>query len=228
MERFSTPKLLQELSTLSGEDLGTLKNEMQNFATFMMMYNSAIKEVRTKLEILSDDLSVIENRNPIETIKSRVKKPESIFGKLRRKGYELTVNSILENLNDVAGIRVICSFVDDIYKVSDMLSRQDDINVIEVKDYIKNPKSNGYRSYHMILEIPVFFADHKRPMRVEVQFRTIAMDFWASLEHQMKYKKDIDGSETVVAQLKECADVIAETDLKMQEINKKLAGLENL
>jgi len=207
-------------------DFDLLKRQIRDFEIFMMMYGSAIKEVKTKLEILSDNLSVNYKRNPIEMIKSRIKRPESILEKLRRKGLDISTASVLENLNDVAGIRVICSFIDDIYEVADMLARQDDITVLEIKDYIKNPKPNGYRSYHMIIEIPVFFADSKRPMKVEVQFRTIAMDFWASLEHQMKYKKELEHSDEIAEELRNCAEIIARTDLRMQSISKSIARLE--
>lgn len=198
--------------------------KLQNFERLMMRYRSAIREVTTKLEVLNDELSLIGNRNPIETIQSRVKRPVSISGKLKKLGKPLTAESIEENLNDVAGIRVICSFIDDIYRVADMLTCQDDIKVIEIKDYIKNPKSNGYRSYHIILEIPVFFSDCKKPMRVEVQIRTVAMDFWASLEHQIKYKKDIPEQELeyLAAELKDCAETIAQTDRRMQDIKKRI------
>lgn len=187
-----------------------------------MMYNCAIKEVRTKFEVLNDELSATSNRNPIEMIKSRVKKPKSIINKLLRKGYPVSMASVMENLNDVAGVRVICSFINDIYKVASMLSAQDDIKVLEIKDYIEHPKENGYRSYHMIIEIPVFFSNVKQSIKVEVQLRTIAMDFWASLEHSMKYKKDIKNSEEIADELKKCADLISDTDFKMQEINNKI------
>ena len=163
--------------------------KLSRFNELMMRYNSAIREVRTKFEVLNEELSLKAGHNPIENIISRVKKPMSIVEKLRRQGNPITLESISEHLNDVAGIRVICSFIDDIYRVADMLAAQDDITVVQVKDYIKSPKLNGYRSYHMIVEVPVFFSDGKRPMRVEIQLRTVAMDFWASLEHQMKYKK---------------------------------------
>ncbi len=195
-----------------------------NFQEFMMMYNCAIREVKTKFEVLNDDLAVTNNRNPIEIIKSRVKKPESILGKLKRKNLPMSMESILENLNDVAGVRIICTFVDDIYAIAEMFQNQDDITVLEIKDYIKNPKENGYRSYHMIVEVPVFFSKQKMPMKVEVQLRTIAMDFWASLEHTMKYKKDIENSEEISKELKNCAELIAQTDLKMQTINKKITA----
>lgn len=206
----------------SSEQIDSLFQNARKFSDILMMYQCAIREVRTKFEILNDDLALHNNRNPIEMIKSRVKKPKSILEKLKRRGLELSIPSVLENLNDVAGIRVICSFVDDIYKVAEMFTRQDDVTLLQVKDYIKNPKPNGYRSYHMIVEIPVFFADRKQPVKVEVQLRTIAMDFWASLEHGMKYKKDMPEAEEVIAELKSCADIIAATDLRMQAINERI------
>lgn len=187
-----------------------------------MMYTCAIREVKTKLEVLNDELSVLNKRNPIELIKSRVKKPMSIMEKLQRRGLEISIDSMIQNLDDVAGIRVICTYVDDIYDVAKMLTRQDDVKVITYKDYIQNPKPNGYRSYHMIIEIPVFFSDRKRSMKVEVQIRTIAMDFWASLDHQLKYKKDVPNTAHISEQLKQCADVIAETDIKMLTIRKQI------
>lgn len=196
--------------------------QAEQFQQIMMMYNCAIKEVKTKLEILNDELSIRNKRNPIEFIKSRIKKPESIVDKLKRKGYEVSLESVIECLNDVAGIRVICSFVDDIYEVANMLTRQDDIKLIEVKDYIKNPKENGYRSLHLIVEIPVFFSDRTLPLKVEVQIRTIAMDFWASLEHKLKYKHSIEDAEIIGQELKECAEIISNTDFRMQRIRDKI------
>lgn len=192
------------------------------FQEMMMMYTCAIREVKTKLEVLNDELSVRNQRNPIEMIKSRVKKPSSIVEKLQRRGWEVSLESMMEHLDDIAGIRVICSFVDDIYQVAEMLTRQDDVKVIAIKDYIKNPKKNGYRSYHMIVEIPVFFSNEKRQMRVEVQIRTIAMDFWASLDHQLKYKKDFIDSSGISEELRECAEIIAQTDEKMLSIRKSI------
>ncbi len=196
------------------------------FRQMMMMYSCAIKEVKTKLQVLNDELSIKRQRNPIEFIKTRVKQPDSIASKLRRKGYPVTVQSVFENLSDVAGGRVICAFIDDIYKVADMLTAQDDIELIKRKDYIKNPKMNGYRSLHLIIEVPVFFSDHKEQIRVEVQIRTIAMDFWASLEHQLKYKKDIDDAESIMYELRACADVINRTDYHMQSLRDRI--VENL
>lgn len=198
-------------------------DQARQFQQAMMRYTCAIREVKTKLEVLNVELSVKNQRNPIEMIKSRVKKPKSIVEKLQRRGFEISLESMEKNLDDVAGIRIICSFLDDIYEVADMLIRQDDVKVIAVKDYIQNPKPNGYRSYHMIIEIPVFFSDSKKPIRVEVQIRTIAMDFWASLDHQLKYKKSfIDDNGEISEELKQCAEVIAGTDVKMLEIRKKI------
>ena len=196
------------------------------FRQMMMMYSCAIKEIKTKLQVLNDELSIKRQRNPIEFIKTRVKQPDSIASTLRRKGYPVTVQSVFENLSDVAGVRVICAFIDDIYKVADMLTAQDDIELIKRKDYIKNPKMNGYRSLHLIIEVPVFFSDHKEQIRVEVQIRTIAMDFWASLEHQLKYKKDIDDAESIMYELRACADVINRTDYHMQSLRDRI--VENL
>ena len=201
-------------------------DEAARFREMMMMYMCAIREVKTKLEVLNDDLAIKNQRNPIQMIKSRVKKPASIVEKLKRRGHPVSVNSIVEHLDDVAGVRVICSCVDDIYTIAEMLARQDDVNVLMVKDYIRSPKVNGYRSYHMIIEIPVFFSDRKQKIRVEVQIRTIAMDFWASLDHQMKYKKNLDDSGEISEELKECAEVIAQTDMRMLNIRRKIEEKE--
>lgn len=195
---------------------------IKNFSQIMMMYNCAIREVRTKFEVLNDELSTTTNRNPIEMIKSRVKKPESIVNKISRRGFEINLDTIMNKLHDVAGVRIICSFIDDIYRVAEMFAIQDDVTVLEVKDYIKNPKDNGYRSYHMIVEVPVFFSNKKQNIKVEVQLRTIAMDFWASLEHSMKYKKDVPNAEEIAGELRACADLICEADFRMQEINYKI------
>ena len=200
-------------------------NQAFEFQELMMMYSCAIREMRTKLEVLNDELSVHHQRNPIEFITSRVKKPLSIVEKLHRYGVPVSVESVEKNLNDVAGVRVICSFIDDIYTVADMLLRQDDITLIKKKDYIEHPKDNGYRSLHLIIEIPVFFSNQKKNMRVEVQIRTIAMDFWASVDHQLKYKQNIEyveNTDELSAELKECADIIAQTDARMQAIKNKI------
>lgn len=215
-------KAKELMEELLPDDPEEMKTTLREFDVLMMRYDSAIREVRTKLEILNDELSLHGQHSPISSISSRRKKPMSILEKLKRYGVEVSLNSIEKNLNDVAGIRVICSFVDDIYRVARMLIQQDDIRLIQVKDYIENPKPNGYRSYHMIVEVPVFFSNEKRPMRVEIQIRTVAMDFWASLEHKMKYKQDIDNAEEIMAELKECADTISQTDIKMMRIREKI------
>ena len=196
------------------------ESDAKEFQKMMMMYSCAIKEVKTKLQVLNDEFSMTKNRNPIEFIKTRIKQPDSIATKLKKKGYPITVESVRQHLNDVAGVRVICSFIDDIYKVADMLSAQDDVVLIKTKDYIKKPKMNGYRSLHLIVEVPIFLEDEKRAMKVEVQFRTIAMDFWASLEHKMRYKKDVDEDLLTVLseKLAECAELSASLDDKMESI----------
>lgn len=197
--------------------------KMQPFLTMMMWYECALMEIETKLKVLNNEFAQQYNRNPIETIKCRVKKPISIVEKMRRKGVEISIENIQNNLTDIAGIRVICSFPEDIYTVSDLLSKQDDIRVIATKDYIRNPKPNGYRSLHLILEVPIFLSNEKKYMKVEVQFRTIAMDFWASLDHKLKYKKDNLKHPDIIAQeLKKCADTITAMDYKMQEIRNLL------
>lgn len=202
-------------------------NQAFQFQELMMMYNCAIREVRTKLEVLNDELSIRHKRNPIKHITSRIKRPLSIIQKLKRYEAPFTVEAIEEKLNDVAGIRVICSFIDDIYAIADMLLQQDDIRLIRQKDYIKNPKPNGYRSLHLILQIPVFFSEQKKNMRVEVQIRTIAMDFWASVDHQLKYKQDVENPEAISAELKECADIIAQTDARMLAIKNQIYANES-
>lgn len=196
--------------------------EAKPFMELMMECRCALMEVETKLNVLNAEFALKYNRNPFESIKSRIKSPMSIVEKMKRKGYPLTVESMERDLFDIAGIRVICSFVDDIYAIAALLVQQDDITLLEAKDYIKSPKENGYRSLHLILEVPVFLAEKKKPMKVEVQFRTIAMDFWASLEHKLKYKKDISDSKEIFEELQECADIISNMDLRMQEIRNRI------
>ena len=201
--------------------------EAKPFMELMMECKCALMEVETKLNVLNAEFALKYNRNPFESIKSRIKSPMSIVEKLKRKGYPLTVDSMERNLFDIAGIRVICSFVDDIYAIAALLVQQDDITLLEAKDYIKSPKENGYRSLHLILEVPVFLAEKKKPMKVEVQFRTIAMDFWASLEHKLKYKKDISDAKEIFEELQECADIISNMDLRMQEIRNRIEEKED-
>lgn len=208
-------------------DLGNVfDKDREEFGEMMMMYGCAIKEVQTKLQVLNDELSLARKRNPIEFIKTRIKKPDSIATKLKRKGLPITVEAAMKNLNDVAGVRVICAFLDDIYRVADMFTAQDDVRLIKTKDYIKKPKENGYRSLHLIIEVPVYFSDHKEQLRVELQIRTIAMDFWASLEHQVKYKRNVKDAEDIVYELRACADVINRTDFHMQSIRDRIVEID--
>lgn len=192
------------------------------FMEMMKEYECALMEVETKLRVLNAEFSLAHNRNPFESIKTRLKSPDSILGKLQRKGLDITIENMENELFDIAGIRVICSFPEDIYTLAELLTRQDDIILVEKKDYIANPKPNGYRSLHLILDIPIFLSTGKKHMKVEVQFRTIAMDFWASLEHKLKYKKDIPNAEYIAEELKKCADVISEMDLRMQDIRSMI------
>ena len=192
-----------------------LDSTFSEIKMLMTYYECAILEVKTKLDVLNKEFQANELRNPIETIKTRIKSPASIMEKLERKGFELSVQSIKDNLDD------------DIYKVADMLTNQDDIKILSKKDYIRNPKKNGYRSLHLVVEIPIFLSNEKKPMRVEVQIRTIAMDFWASLEHEIHYKKFSNSNVEAVKQLTECADVIYETDMKMLKIRKNLLDEED-
>ncbi len=188
----------------------------------LLIYKFALDEVQTKLNILNEEFMIIHKRNPIEHIKSRVKTVESITEKLTRRGYEVSIESAERFLNDIAGIRVVCSFNSDIYTIYDLLRKQSDIHIIEVKDYIKNPKPNGYRSLHLIIEIPVYLSDGPRRVKVEVQVRTIAMDFWASLEHKIYYKFNKSIPSEIIEELKECADMVNYLDDRLLMINEKV------
>jgi len=192
------------------------------FKELMMMYKCAIKEVKTKFEVLDTEFKIRYQRNPINFINTRLKGTTSIIEKMRRKNLPFTIENIENHIHDVAGVRVICSYVDDIYSIAKALIQQDDIKLIRQKDYIANPKPNGYRSLHLIVSVPVYFAEQTRHMKVEVQIRTIAMDSWASLEHQLRYKQQTAGGEEIAGQLKECADLIAEIDSRMLDIRTKI------
>ena len=208
---------------MASENPEQVLQNMQPFMDLMMYYECALMEIETKLKVLNNEFAMQHNRNPFESIKCRLKKPMSIVGKMKKKGLDITIDNITENLTDIAGVRVICSFPEDIYAVSELLTKQDDIKVVQVKDYIRNPKSNGYRSLHLIVEVPIFLSKQKKYMKVEVQFRTIAMDFWASLDHKLKYKKDnLKHPEIIAQELKKCADTITAMDYKMQEIRNML------
>jgi putative GTP pyrophosphokinase len=182
------------------------------------LYLSATREIGTKLEILNDEFKNLRDRNPIHLIQTRIKTPKSILEKLQRLGCELSAESARKNLNDIAGIRVICSYIDDIYLIANLLTSQDDIELIRTRDFIKNPKPNGYRSLHLIVTVPVFLSDHTEVVKVEVQIRTIAMDFWASLEHELTYKLIDEKTDDIIKELKDCADLIADTDVRMQKL----------
>ena len=210
------------MDRLSQHDEEHLIESAMQLQQVMMLYEAGMREIKTKLDILSDESRISGKPSPIDSIKSRMKTPRSIIGKLKRRGFPISLQSMMENLNDIGGIRVICPFIEDIYTVADMLMRQDDLTLIEKKDYIQNPKPNGYRSLHLILEVPIFLSERTQPVRIELQLRTIAMDFWASLEHQLRYKSDVEVPPQISDDLKACADVIAATDEEMQRIAKEL------
>lgn len=193
-----------------------------DYKELRMMYACAIKEVQTKFEVLETEFKVRYQRNPISSIQTRLKSSSSIIEKMIRKGIPFSMENLEAQIHDLAGIRVICSYMDDIYALADALTSQDDITLVEQKDYIRHPKPNGYRSLHLIVSVPVFFSRQKRQIKVEVQIRTIAMDFWASLEHQMKYKREIPDQQHIVAQLKSCAEDIARVDMEMMNIRRRL------
>ncbi len=197
------------------------------YKDLMMMYTCAIKEIQTKFDVLNTEFEARYSRNPISSVHTRLKSTAGIMQKLAKLNLPFNLESVQNNIHDVAGVRVICSYIDDIYEIADALVQQDDIKLIARKDYIANPKPNGYRSLHLIVEIPVFFAKHKVNMTVEVQIRTIAMDFWASLEHQLKYKKDIPNQKEIIKQLKICADISNQTDEKMLAIRKEIESAQD-
>lgn len=193
------------------------------YRKLMAYYTCAMMEVETKLNVLNEEFSLQYDRNPISSIKTRLKSFDSIIEKLQRKELPMDDFDVIEqNLNDIAGVRVICSFPEDVYMLAEALLKQDDVRLLERKDYIASPKANGYRSLHLIVEVPIFLAQEKRLMKVEVQLRTIAMDFWASLEHQLKYKKELENTDELTRELLECAEVSAALDAKMEEIRKRI------
>ena len=201
-----------------------IKERLQTYAApyreLMSYYRCAMMEVSTKFNVLDEELSLQYDRNPIEAIKTRLKSPDSIMDKLSRRGLPFSAESIEHNLNDIAGVRVICAYISDIYMLRDALLRQDDIVLLQEKDYIKNPKPNGYRSLHLIVETPIFLHDQKKQMRVEVQFRTMAMDWWASVEHKLRYKKPA-APEEVNSELKECAEISDDLDKRLEKLRQR-------
>lgn len=196
--------------------------DVDSWKTIMFLYNSALKEVGTKLEILNDEFQHVHQYNPIEHIKTRVKTPESIVKKLRKYGYETSIENMVKYVNDIAGVRLICSFTSDIYRLAEMIGNQSDLKVLAIKDYIKNPKESGYKSYHMLVSVPIFLSDSVVDTKVEIQIRTIAMDFWASLEHKIYYKFEGNAPEYISRDLRECAEMVATLDDKMLSLNEAI------
>ena len=197
----------------------------ESWTEVLLIYNSALKQISTKLEILNDEFQHVHRYNPIEHIKSRIKSSESIVKKLRRNGFESTIENMVEYVNDIAGIRVICSFSSDIYRIAEMIRNQNDIEVLAIKDYIKTPKPSGYRSYHMLITVPVYLSDRIVRAKVEVQIRTVAMDFWASLEHKINYKFEGDVPQNIKAELVECAQMITDADSRMLRLNEEIQNM---
>lgn len=199
-----------------------ITDTLQEFMALQQLYDAGIKEVRTKLEILDDEFKIKHDHNPIHHMEYRLKSVNSILGKLEKRGLEVSLDSIVTNLTDIAGVRVICNYVSDVYKIADLLIKQSDIKLIAKKDYIKHPKENGYRSLHLVVEVPIFLAEKVQPTTVEIQIRTIAMDFWTSLEHHLRYKADNEVPDGVRDELIECAKTISNLDYKMQGIHEEL------
>lgn len=205
--------------------LSSRDGDVDSWKELTLMYTSALKQITTRMEILNDEFQHVHKYNPIEHIKGRIKTPESIVKKLRRRGLESTIDNMVEYCNDIAGIRVICSFSSDIYKIAEMISSQSDIRVLSVKDYIVNPKPSGYKSYHMIVTVPVYLSDRSGDVKVEIQIRTVAMDFWASLEHKINYKFEGNAPERISLELVECAHMIADLDARMLNLNEEILEL---
>ena len=194
--------------------------DVDSWKTVMFLYNAALKEVGTKLEILNDEFQHVHQYNPIEHIKTRIKKPESIVKKLKKYGHETSIENMVKYVNDIAGVRLICSFTSDIYQLAAMIGNQSDLKVLSIKDYIKNPKDSGYKSYHMLVSVPIYLSDSVVETKVEIQIRTIAMDFWASLEHKIYYKFEGHAPEYISHELKECADLVSALDDRMLTLNE--------
>lgn len=213
-------------SVANGSQAGELVNIIQSFVIAENLYLAAAREIETKLENLNNEFRYTKDRNPIHHIRTRIKSPQSIMSKLRRRNLDLSVDSARRNLTDIAGIRVICPYINDIYMIAEMLTKQDDITLIRTNDYIQNPKPNGYRSLHLIVNVPVFLSEGKENVAAEVQIRTIAMDFWASLEHEIAYKLPERKSKKIKKELKDCAEVINDTDKRMQKMYNVLTSYQ--
>lgn len=201
-------------------------SEKDAFATVMFVYQSALIQMRSRIDVLNNELSQVYSYNPIEYVKTRLKTPESIMQKLRKQGHSFNVNDLIEYIHDIAGIRITCSFFSEVYFLSDMIAKQDNLEVLSIKDYIKNPKESGYMSYHMLLSIPVALADAVVPAKVELQIRTMAMDFWASLEHKMYYKYEGNAPDYFERELQECASIISRLDTKMMSLNEAMKKID--
>lgn len=202
------------------------ENQIETWQEVTLVYNAALKQMNTRLEILNDEFQHVHQYNPIEHIKSRIKTPESIVKKLKRHGYESTIENMVNYVNDIAGVRIICSFSSDIYRIAEMIRLQNDIRVVAVKDYIRQPKPSGYKSYHMLVTVPVFLSDKTVDVKVEIQIRTVAMDFWASLEHKINYKFEGKAPEYVKTELVECAQMVSALDSRMQGLNEEIKKIE--
>lgn len=200
-------------------------DQVDQWRSVMFLYDSALKKVNTKIEILNNEFVNRYDYNPIEHIKSRLKTADSIVKKLKKDGHEVTIENMLEYLSDIAGIRIICSFTSDIYQIADMISKQADVTVLHVKDYIKYPKPNGYKSYHMVVTVPVYLSDGPVETKVEIQIRSVAMDFWASLEHKIAYKFEGNAPENLLNELKACADIVDMLDAKMFSLNQAITAI---
>ena len=209
-----------ELKASNGEGIDSWKE-------VTLIYNAALRQIETKMEILNDEFQHVHQYNPIEHIKARIKTPESIVKKLKRNGYESTIDNMVKYINDIAGIRIICSFTSDIYRIVDMISDQKDIKVIGVKDYITYPMASGYKSYHMIVTVPVYLSDRIVDTKVEIQIRTVAMDFWASLEHKIHYKFEGDAPEHIKSELIECAKLVSDLDVRMLSLNEEVVAISH-
>ena len=199
-----------------------ISEDVDSWETLMFLYNSALKEVGTKLDILNDEFVHIHKYNPIEYIKKRIKTPESIVKKLKRDGYDVTVENMVNYINDIAGIRIVCSFTSDIYRLAEMIGKQNDLTVVSIKDYINHPKVSGYKSFHMHVTIPIFLSDRVVDTKVEIQIRTIAMDFWASLEHKIYYKFEGNAPDYISRDLRACAEIVSDLDAKMLQLNEAI------
>ncbi|WP_099364628.1 GTP pyrophosphokinase [Fredinandcohnia onubensis] len=209
-----------------GIRMNQFKDMKVELIRFMMSYKFALEEMMTKINILKQEFKYIHDYNPIEHVSSRLKSPESILNKIQRKGYDYSFESITENIRDIAGIRITCAYISDIYKISEMLQKQKDVTLIECKDYIKNPKPNGYQSLHLIVQIPIFMSDREEHINVEIQIRTIAMDFWASLEHKIYYKYNKEIPQHMKDELKEAAVTAAQLDKKMEKLQREMNKLK--